>query len=48
MTIQVDDIKTEYTPIRKAKQMSGLRIVLGASNPMKCLLAQKPRKSECR
>jgi glutathione S-transferase len=30
MTIQVDDIKTNYLPIREAKQMSGLRIVLGA------------------
>jgi hypothetical protein len=30
MTIQADDIKTEYIPIREAKQMSGLRIVLGA------------------
>lgn len=30
MTIQVDDIKTDYIPIREAKQMSGLRIVLGA------------------
>jgi hypothetical protein len=30
MPIQVDDIKIEYIPIREAKQMSGLRIVLGA------------------
>ena len=30
MTIQVDDIELEYIPIREAKQMSGLRIVLGA------------------
>jgi glutathione S-transferase len=30
MTIQVDDIKIEYMPIREAKQKSGLRIVLGA------------------
>ena len=30
MTILVDDIKIEYIPIREAKQMSGLRIVLGA------------------
>ena len=30
MTIQVDDIKIDYIPIREAKNMSGLRIVLGA------------------
>jgi hypothetical protein len=30
MTIQVDDIEIDYIPIREAKQMSGLRIVLGA------------------
>lgn len=30
MTIQVDDIKIDYIPIRDARQMSGLRIVLGA------------------
>ena len=30
MTIQVDDIQIEYIPIREAKPMSGLRIVLGA------------------
>lgn len=30
MSIQVDDLKIEYIPIREARQMSGLRIVLGA------------------
>jgi hypothetical protein len=30
MTIEVDDIKIEYIPIREAKLRSGLRIVLGA------------------
>jgi hypothetical protein len=30
MTIQVDDLKIKYIPIREAKQMSVLRIVLGA------------------
>jgi hypothetical protein len=30
MSIQVDDIETNYIPIRAARQMSGLRIVLGA------------------
>ena len=30
MTIQVSDIKKDYIPIREAKAMSGLRIVLGA------------------
>ena len=30
MSIQVDDIEIDYIPIREARQMSGLRIVLGA------------------
>lgn len=30
MTIQVDDIHTQYVPIRVAKRLPGLRIVLGA------------------
>ncbi len=30
MSIQVDDTKINYNPIREARQMSGLRIVLGA------------------
>jgi hypothetical protein len=30
MTIQAEDISIEYIPIREARQMSGLRIVLGA------------------
>lgn len=30
MAIQVDDIKIKYVPIREARQMPGLRIVLGA------------------
>jgi len=30
MTIEVDDIKLAYVPIRQARAMSGLRIVLGA------------------
>jgi len=30
MAIQVDDIKINYVPIREARQMPGLRIVLGA------------------
>lgn len=30
MAIGIDDIKIHYVPIREARQMSGLRIVLGA------------------
>lgn len=30
MTIELDDFKINYIPIREARQMSGLRIVLGA------------------
>ena len=51
MTIQVDDIKIEYIPIREAKQMLRLRIVLGAfalpgavaRSVQRGLLRQRPR-----